>query len=300
MKIPMRAAFVGLALLCTIGAAMRALHHAGKARAARATLAALAGESATPTAGSRYGVRSRQDEEEKKRGPLVSGASSADVYAYHELKQTVGALTADPARQNRLLAAQRMRLALDYAPAFRRMELTSAQQESVLDCSLVRLVQKRDLLTASRALQLERRDPVVLRMETEIDRNYRAALREALGEGEALRFKTFEEGKTAAGIANGFAGRATLAQAPLTMGQVEQLTQVIQGATGRDGDGVLIQNDIDWVVVDAWVDGALTPQQTRLFKQAEAPIAGWGGARYLAEFNRSLSAAVRTDAAKAK
>ncbi len=203
----------------------------------------------------------------------------------------------DPRLQNAENELHRAQLEWQYAGAIRSLDLTPDLGRQLLNALHRRSLEHADMLVAARSLGISDYDPALERWNAESDGRYRAELRDLLGEAGAREMKRFEDTTYPRHIAHGFAGIAAMAGLAVTDAQVERLIGIMVEATRDPPAGVFpARVDIDWATVDRRAEGVLSAAQASLFRTAEAPGVGRGGARFVVQLNHALMRASRREA----
>lgn len=226
----------------------------------------------------------------------VSRAASRRPAAREDFSRLIEATRNHPAVEVADHAAHRAQLAWTYAALFRQLGLTEAQAERFTDTLMLRIAQHRDLLMAARSLRISDYDSAVLKLDAAGNETYLAAQRELLGEAGVREMQNYDDTIYARSIAVGVAGMTAVANTPMTMAQVRQLTEIIVRATGPAPPGPFpARIDIDWGRVDAEARAVLTERQAEMFRTMEAPGIGRGGARFSVRMNHVIMETNRAD-----
>lgn len=198
-------------------------------------------------------------------------------------------------------AARRAQLTITYGPFYRAAGLTAEQIAAFERNLLNREERQHDIFATANAHQTSLSDPAYQKLYTDLETDYQAAQRAALGDAAAQQLAAFEGTAPTREIVSGLAGAAAMAGLPLDTAQAEQLTRAIATATRppEATDGIALAASVDWAAVHESAKTFLTPAQLTFIETTEASGPRGMGGRFLPALQAAISAAAREEAAAA-
>jgi hypothetical protein len=244
----------------------------------------------------RSALQSQLDELQKPMRPVAvateppAGAPDRGERLVRAMIEGMAQVREDPNAQNRQLAAQRIRMAAEYALFFRTLGLAPAQIEKFLDITSEYNALTQDLISAARAQGLSMNDPGLGKLGSQAYQKCSAAQRELLGKEGVQQLKDYERAIPTRNLVSRMAGAATVAGVPFTSQQTEQLVQVLANADSnyRRGGNASVRN-IDWDAVETSARAILTEPQYAFFQLSNQRLAR--------QYSDLLNRATKADAA---
>lgn len=175
----------------------------------------------------------------------------------------------DPKAQNIHLADVRSRLTESYRVLCDEFHLTEAQAKQLIENLVKRYTLQLDLGVAAENQASRPSDAAVTVMRQQVDDEHRAAQRALLGEAGFQKFEAYARTIDVRRWVDEFAGRATLAGAPITGAQADAMIDAMAKASPlfQSGRAASMQA-IDWGKVLDAMSTVLPESQFKVFKNS--------------------------------
>lgn len=238
----------------------------------------------------------------------VKTAPPAPAPAPHPARDLSRLIDDDPKLQNLQLASRRSQFAITYGPFYRRASLTPAQIAAFEENLLRREERQADVLATATAQHADLRESVYQKLYGEIDADYQAAQREALGDSASKAFSDYERSADSREMVSALAGAAAMANAPLDATQTEQLARVITDvkasqlaralAAVSSTPGAMVSSPaLDWDLVREQAKSFLSPTQLTFIETTEPSGPRGGGGRFLPALQAAIASAAKDEPA---
>ncbi len=227
--------------------------------------------------------------------PAASAAETSAAVASKRADPFEQVMRSDPKLQALRLAAERARLATDYAAFFREHGLTPEQAARFQEIACARSEAMADIDATVQSLNLAEDDPRIERARSAASEAFQVAQKALLGPDGFRRMEEFQAAISLRNSVRGLAAAALDADIPLSSGQAEQLATLLV-STGRKSPEIGWVEP-NWNAVDALAPGFLTTEQLALLQHVEPSGHGSGG-RFWGNLNYAISVARHADAPK--
>lgn len=175
-----------------------------------------------------------------------------------------------PKIESRLLAETRVRIAENYGPLVRQLHLTEAQSAQFVENLLKRYEDRMDFSLALGKLPPAAGDDAVANTGRQrIDEAFRAAQTALLGPVSYEKFDFYDRTGSLRRFVDDFAGKSTIAGAPIAGGQADALLAAMATSSPHFQRGQIApMENIDWTAVLARAATELSEPQLAVFMNA--------------------------------
>lgn len=248
-------------------------------------------------------LKARLRENEKREAELqvkiaalaatVPAPKAARVADFIDIQER---LDTEPALQVQEAKVARNVIKINYAPFYRMQGMTDAEIAEFEEFLVRRDEEQKDIFATMRSQKLSPQDPAFGTLFKTMMERYRDAQTQLLGKDGYDQLLEYEKTRQLRQFIDGVAGAATVAGAPFSPKQAEQLIQLMAASVlKKQHTSPIFVQQVNWDAVDKQAREILSPEQLVAFQTLESRGLNSVNSRELTWLNNLISQAAEEE-----